>query len=358
MGTVLASATYDARGSIGGVQYDLCVTTRIGDTANAITSEQMQGMVAHTIATWQRAMSGVLTGTFEIEKFKGQAWPSAEEKQGVTYKEVEPYVTVWNKRGAPINITVQSWDNGYYALETAKDLILGLAKFKEYSAAFGFDSFEFSPIGAAPTPKASPAPAKSQASANTGQKDLNNVDDFIPPYNGGLPASNEAPKHDGHPTPSGLLPFRYFKRLAPNIIQLQEFKQGGGGEKYEKSAIEGTQPHHKETPQYDEGALIYLPIVGVIQFKEGKYGKQAIIPTVKGKVYVDATDSKGQEKPEWATLSSDFYTEYERLNNDDEAKLLATGAVLVLKASAVMAHEKKGQVQYKNYYRIYQELPK
>lgn len=344
MATVSAASTTDAYATMGGVRYQLCITTRISDDAPAsLKSEQLQGMVAHTIATWQRAMQAVLTGTWAIAEFNGKVWPSAEEKQGVTVRDNhEPYVTVWNKGGAPINLTVQSWDNGVYALESAKDTLAGLAKFKEHASAFGFDSFEYTALPSlkpaeaakpAPTPPA-PKPATAQA------KDKDDVDAWL---KNASDSQSQAPEGDG-------LPFRHFKQLAPNIIQVQEFVQGGG-EKYQKSAIAATLPYHKSNVQYDDDSLIYYSITGEIQIKEGQYGRQAIIPTDKGKVYVDATNKAGEESPDWHNFAQDLRDEYQRLANDDNAKLFAPNCLLVMKTSKT-----KDNKQYKNFYHIYQPL--
>lgn len=321
-----------------GEYHNLVITQR--DSSPQVAHSMMAELTLATLGVWLRTWKAIKSGATVIENAV-----IPERKLDIPARtDGEPRVTIYNHSFDidALSVTVQSHGDGTGALEMAQ----GMAEFEALLLSKMPQLFEAAP-------KTTPSPAKSQAPANTGQKDINNVDSFLnDPATHGVTPPKEAPKHDGHPTPSGLLPFRYFKRLAPNIIQLQEFKQGGG-EKYEKSAIEATLPYDKKASQYDEGALVYYPITGEIQFKEGKYGKQAIIPTARGKVYVDATDSKGQEKPEWATLSSDFYTEYERLNSNDDAKLFTSGAVLVLKVGKI-----DNGTQWKNYYRVFQELPK
>ena len=290
-----------------------------------LSAEILAQLTLKTIGVWLRTWQAYKTEKWAMEG------DSPEKMLQVDSTGLEPFVTVFNKNFTGMSITVHSSDNGQGALNAVMALIFARDDIADKMPKL------FNPDSA--TPPAKPAP----------KKDINNVDDFIPPH----PLNPPQAPSEGFSHP---LNFRYFKRLAPNVIQLQEYVQGGGGkDKYQKSAIEANLPYHKTNTQYDAGALVYFPVTGAIQLKNGQYGKQAIIPTSRGRVYVDA-QFNGQEKPEWASLSSDLGDDFFLLNDNENAVLEASGAVLVLKMSDITTNKQGVQVQYKNFYRLYQEL--
>jgi hypothetical protein len=310
-----------------GEWHELIIRTRKAHPQ--VKAEELAQLTQKTIGLWLRVWRSVKQ---EIWQLAGDA-PEAilAERIGA-----EPMVTVFNKKFDGLSITVNSSDSGQSALDCVMALIFAhddiLDKMPQLFS------------GANVQAPANPAPA---APAQPKQQDINNVDDYIPPY-----AQKAVQRHNDIAQAKEVneLPFRHFKQLAPNIIQVQEFVQGGG-EKYQKSAIAATQPYHKSNPQYDDDSLVYYTITGEIQIKEGQYGRQAIIPTDKGKIYVDATNKAGEESPDWHNFAQDLRDEYQRLANDDNAKLFAPGCLLVMKAS-----KQKDGKQWKNYYHCYQPL--
>lgn len=280
-------------------------------------------LIKKTVGVWLRVWSAAMNGRDTIE-----VAASPEQALGVT-NNGEPFVSVFNKDYEGLSINVVSSDYGQGALDCVMALHMALVE-----------------IETAMPQLINPQGNTQSSTPPTPKRDINDIDGFL-----NDPATHGVDIPQSSAGTGKIANFRYFKRIAPTVIQLQEFIQGQPGkDKYQKSATEATISFHKTNPQYDEGALVYFPITGEIQIKEGNYGKQAIIPTAKGRIYVDA-EYNGQEKPEWAVLSQDLGDEYSRLANDESAKLFAPNAVVVLKMS-----ELKDKKQYKNYFHIYQEL--
>lgn len=391
MATIFATTTYTAFATVCGQRHELSVTVR--NIGNCDT-EALEGMTAHTIATWARAFMAIIDNSWKIAPFAGKDWVSACTQKNVENEAgLEPHVTVWNKAWQNgIGITVHSWDNGNAALMAAASLMGGLDKLSELASkyqAIGIEKLEFAPFPSVkPTKTAKPAPTppfdsnvvdmlkngkpvqdamrylRQHAAFTDAEIDqyLLAVKHWFDSQNAPKPAAkgdiNDVDKWlkdaTDNPKPAQAetngLPFRHYKQLAPNIIQVQEFVQGGG-EKYQKSAVAATLPYHKSNPQYDDDSLVYYTITGAIQIKEGQYGRQAIIPTDKGRVYVDATNKAGEESPDWHNFAQDLRDEYQRMANDDNAQLFAPNCLLVMKASKT-----KDNKQYKNFYHIYQPL--
>lgn len=333
MATNSAATVMDAYATMGGVRYQLNITVRIGDDAPAnLSSEKVQGMVAHTIATWQRAMDAVLTDTWHIAEFGGKVWPSAEEKQGVTVRNNhEPYVTVWNRGGAAVNITVHSWDNGVYALETAKDMLAGLEKFKEYANAFGFEAFEFASLhkAATNTPKPTAAP----------KRDIDDVDSFL---NGDSESPHASTKQGNvyvRPAMAGTI---------PNTIKLQK---GAKGKETFEMAILPTTPYSSNAADFQEKDLIAYPIQGAIRYEGGSSGFYFAIPVPQSeiRVYVrEATNFDGK------TIESDSQKLVQHLGLKDME--LSQGMKWNVPATHIaMKVGKTGDKgQYKNYVGLYE----
>lgn len=318
-----------------GEKHELIVRIRYTETPQ-ISAETLSNVAAATVGAWLRAWRAIhdnswSVGEVDMPEKKYLTQGQLEARKEHRKKGAEPYVTVFNKTFDGLSITVHSHDNGQEAVTAAAAFVTMKEVLAEKRPKL------FNPESAAPvTPPAS-------------KKDINNVDDFIPPYQGNPSDKQEASQ--GNAEGGKVANFRFFKRIAPTVIQLQEFVQGQPGkDKYQKSATEATISFHKTNPQYDEGALVYFPITGEIQIKEGNYGKQAIIPTAKGRIYVDA-QFNGQEKVEWGILSQDLGDEYSRLANDESAKLFAPNSVVVLKMSEI-----KDGKQWKNLYRLYTEI--
>jgi hypothetical protein len=340
----VAVSTYTVFATVLGTRYELSVTVRIGalcrlveggNGEHYVSDEQLSGMVAHTIATWERVIEAVVTQSWELADFAGKAWPSAESKQGVTLQENEPFVTVWNKEwnSKGLGVTVHSWDDGYAALASAHAMIKGLEKLAPHADKFGIEKLEYAPLPSVKveTPK-TPAIAPKKL-------DKDDVDSFL----GTTPPSTQESSDSG-----ASLPFRMFKQLAPNIIQVQEFKQGGGGDKYQKSAILATLPYHQKNVQYEDDSLIYYPITEAIQIVEGQFGTQALIPTANGRVYVSMTNKSCEETPDWHNFAQDLHENYQDLLDNRISKFYAPDCVLIMKTG-----KQKDAMQWKNYYHIY-----
>lgn len=302
------------------------------DSNPKVAAPVMAELALLTLGQWLRAWRAIKQETWLI---KDASIP--EKVLNVPARDSgESRVSIHNHTFTGLSITVHSHADGTGALEMAKSQkeLRDLIKAKMPSL------FEASkPV----TPVTPPA------------RGIDNVDDFIPPYSRfqDEPDSqaNKLSDYDNTGVQSPL-PFRFFKQQAPNIITIQEFKKGGGGaDEYKKMALLATLPYHKTTPQYDDNSMIYIPITGALQIAEGKYGIQAIIPTEKGRVYVDMKNKDGQESPDWFNFSQDLGAHYSPLVNDEISQFFAPDCILVLRVG-----ETKDGKQYKNYHKIYKPL--
>lgn len=318
---------------LDGVRHELIVRVRYGEPQ--ISGEALSSIAAATVGAWLRAWRAIHDDTWNVGVVESPEKKYLTEGQYEQRKEqrkygAEPYTTVFNKTFDGLSLTVHSHDNGQQAVTAAAAFVT----MKEALAEKMPQLFQ------------APQHASKQAEKRDNEassRDLSNVDSFLQDNTSELPQIT-----------SGDLPFRKFKRIADTVIQLQEFVQGGGGkDKYQKSATKAELPYHKSNVQYDEDSLVYYAITGAIQIKEGQYGTQAIIPTDKGRVYVDMNNKNGEESPDWHNFAQDLGNEYQRLVNDDSASFFAPNCVLVLKNS-----KHKDNKQWKNFYRIYSPLNK
>ncbi len=297
------------------------------DSNPTVAAPAMAELAALTLGQWLRAWRAIKRGI----AFEGALIP---EKQLLipARENGEARVSIHNHTFTGLSITVHSHSDGTGALEMAQ----GQKALRELMLSKMPQLFVSKPIPPQ-VPQNSPK-----------QPDLNDIDAFL--------ASDEA-EQSGHgtlPDTSGdSLPFRMFKSLSDTIIQVQEFKQGGGGDKYQKSAVKASLPFHKTTVQYEDDSLIYYPITGAITIVEGQYGTQAVIPTANGRVYVSKENKSGEETPDWHNFAQDLHDNYALLADGTISQFFAPNCVLVMKTG-----KQKDSTQYKNYFHIYQSFVK
>lgn len=341
MATTLAASTYTVFATVLGVRYELSVTVRMGsyarfaDNNQAVSPEQLAGMTAHTIATWQRVIEAVMNGSYEIAPFAGHEWPSAQAKQGVSIEESEPFVTVWNKEwnSKGLGITVHSWDNGTTALFAAYSMLQGIEKLAPYADKFGIEKLEFAPLHKTPTPKPSAAP----------KRDIDDVDSFLndPATHGVTPPQASAKQGNVYVRPA-------MAGSIPNTIKLQK---GAKGKETFEMAILPTTPYSSNAADFQEKDLIAYPIQGAIRYEGGSSGFYFAIPVPQSeiRVYVrEATNFDGK------TIESDSQKLAQHLGLKDME--LSQGMKWNVPATHIAM--KVGKVgnkgQFKNYQGLYE----
>jgi len=347
----LAASTYTVFATVLGVRYELSVTVRMGsyarfaDNNQAVSPEQLAGMTAHTIATWQRVIEAVSNGSFEIAPFGDKAWPSAQAKQGVGIEETEPFVTVWNKEWNTkgLGVTVHSWDDGTTALFTAYSMLQGLDKIKEHAARFGIDKLEYAP--ASQSPKNAPNPAKSA-------KDINNMDEWLEPDTQATKASDydntgmqatQALRAYVRPAKAGSL---------PDTIKLQK---GAKGKESFEMAIVPKAPYHAMNPQFQDKDLIAYPIMGKIAYRGDSKGFFMEIPVPQSSIRIrvkDATQYEGKLiESDWQKIIKHMGLETHTITEGQVFEVPATH--IALKAGKLGKDEHGNETQWKNYVGFY-----
>lgn len=334
------AATIKHRMEIEGEWLELIFAMR--DSAPKVAAPKMAELAEATLGAWLRAWRAV----------KHQKWETDSEvpetKLGIPAREDgEPRVTIYNHtfEAGKLSLTIQSHANGAGAIEMAHGQLLLIDSIKAKKPQLFSGSSQ-----QAQAPQAAPKQANSPDKEDIDAWLKNTSDSKAQTAHGGNGQAVATATKEAVAVASNL-PFRRFKSLADGIIQVQEFKQGGGGDKYQKSAIKASLPYNKTEVQYEDDSLIYYPITGAIQVVEGQYGIQALIPTEKGRVYVSMKNAQDEETPDWHNFAQDLGDNYIEVMNQEEPKLLAPNCLLVLKTGKT-----KDGKQYKNFYHLYQPL--
>lgn len=351
--TSLAASTYTVFATVLGTRYELSVTTRIGsyarfaDDNKAVSPEQLAGMAAHTIATWQRVIEAVINGSFEIAPFLDKAWPSAQEKQGVTIEESEPFVTVWNKEwnSKGLGVTVHSWDNGTTALFTAYSMLQGIEKLAPYAEKFGIEKLEYAPFPAIKTPTSPTPPAQAPKPAASPDKD--DIDAWM--------KDDAKAKLSAVAKPTKAL--NVYARPAiigslPNTIKLQK---GQKGKESFEMAILATTPYHAMQVQYQEKDLVAYRITGKFRYEGDSKGFFFEIPVENSIIRIrqkEATQFDGKLiESDWQKLVKHLGLETHSLEQGYSMEVPATH--IALKAGKIGKDDSGNDIQWKNYSGLY-----
>lgn len=339
MATVFATTTYTAFATVCNQKHELSITVR--NIGNCDT-EALEGMAAHTIATWARVYMAVIDNSWKIAPFAGKEWVSACKQKNVENEAgLEPHVTVWNKAWQNgIGITVHSWDNGNAALMAAASLMGGLDKLSELASkyqAIGIEKLEFAPF---PSLK----PTEPVKTAPQG-KDKNDVDAWLKETSDNPPKTTQV-KAFVRPAMKGSV---------DGLIQLEK---GAKDKKTWQTGILANKPYDAKAVQYNEKELIAFPLTGAITVKVWPDGTRYFeVPSIGAAI-------KFREEGErvlanGSKIESDWQSLAQHLGVAEH--VIETGASFPVSAThIVMSIGKAGTdsngnpVQWKNYRGLYQ----